>query len=181
MVISNQTCSSSTNTTILDYHSKSYNSLRLHSGPIDQRALSSLPPNRVLNRILGVLEEMKLDAFIDPTDPFKIKVLSKPNNNRSKKNGNILNFPAHLVQRLKYIGKFGLQYNRGFTGTPVSIPQIEPSQKTNLSPIKMNVMIHRIKNLDGLVTVDVKRKGGDIWEFKRMYEEIIQKLGLRFS
>ena len=90
-----------------------------------------------------------------------------------------------FLERIKYVGQFGIHYNRGFTGsspTPASQQNSQQSRKkASLEPIKMYVMIHRIKNLDGLLTVDVKRRQGDIWEFKRMYEDLIVRLKLSMS
>lgn len=97
------------------------------------------------------------------------------------RSGNIV---SDFLEKIKYVGQFGIHYNRGYSGSPLPASQQKQEQyrkKTDAGPIKMYVVIHRIKNLDGLLTVDVKRRQGDIWEFKRMYEELIVRLKLSMS
>lgn len=159
--------------------------MKFHSGPIDQRALFAKSPLDLIARVHKVLSAMNLEVTPTP-DQFKIKVLKKmngstqgsPNSNKkssSKKTGWAISaFPTEIVQRIKYMGIFGLQYNRGYDGSK------EPPkhQAVTDEPIKMYVMVHQIKNLDGLLVVDLKRVRGDIWEFKRLYHEFITRLEL---
>ena len=86
-----------------------------------------------------------------------------------------------IFERIRYVNQFGLQYNRGYTGTDLPIPPAFRKEGHQLEPIKMYVMIHRIRNLQGLLTVDVKRTRGDIWEFKKVYEDLIQRLNLTMA
>jgi hypothetical protein len=163
--------------------------IKYHHGPIDQKALSGATPKKLMQRIQIVLKEMKMQVM--PTaDPFKLKVIMNPTvedadtisvdpkvaKKPKRRLGSLIaNFPLELVNRIKYVGMFGFQYNYGFDGHRTQLPQ----QKTVLEePIKMYIMIHKLRNLEGLLTVDLKRSRGDIWEFKRIYQEIIQRLKL---
>jgi len=172
--------------------------MKYHSGPIDKKALTSATPQKLLFRINSVLKAMKLEVIETP-DPFKLKVIKQweeddivsdvdsisitpkrdinsldEKRRRSKIGSALAVFPVQVINRIKYMGIFGLQYNRGYDGHPTKVP-IKQEQSTD-EPIKMYVMIHRLHNLDGLLTVDLKRARGDIWEFKRLYQEFISKL-----
>jgi hypothetical protein len=178
--------------------------LKYHSGPIDAKALSSKTPEELVERILEVAKIMGLD-LVRTTDFYKLKVYknypdfdtdtvsgaffsdsnvsgvartsigSYERKHRSRVGNAISRFPFEVIQRIKYIGIFGMDYNRGYDGKH---EVLKPKHITKDSPIKMYVMVHKIKNLDGLVTVDLKRSSGDIWEFKRLYHEFITNLDL---
>ncbi|KAJ3315246.1 hypothetical protein HDV04_003639 [Boothiomyces sp. JEL0838] len=97
---------------------------------------------------------------------------------KKSKIGNVLaSLPFSLVQSIKNVGQFGLQYNRGYDGKP--LPESSASHVPSEKKLKFYVMVHKIKNLDGLLTVDLKRYRGDIWEFKKLYHEIITNLNLK--
>jgi hypothetical protein len=157
--------------------------LKYHSGPIDRRALTTNGPNQTLKRLIGKLQEMGFGLFFDPYDPFKIKAVQvkRADGSAVKKSGKKTSAVLGIFERIRYVGQFGLQYNRGYTGTNFPPPPSYQKQRQHLEPIKMYVMVHQIKNLEGLLTVDVKRTRGDIWEFKRVYEELIQKLNLTMA
>jgi hypothetical protein len=147
--------------------------LKAHSGPIDQRALTSLPADILLERVFKILKLMDLEITAT-ADPFKLVVeriptLGHKTSQSTTKSGKSVSF----FQKLRYISTFGFQYNRGYDGS-----MVPPPTPTTQSYMKFHVMIHRIKHLKGLVIVDLKRIKGDIWEFKRIYHDIIVKLDL---
>ncbi|KAJ3000636.1 hypothetical protein HDV02_004321 [Globomyces sp. JEL0801] len=144
--------------------------LSYHSGPMDQRAITAMSIESLMECIVNVLGELGLQ-FTSTNNPFKLNVVQQAET-ISKTPSRFTGF----VNRLRYIGQFGLQYNRGFDGSKTNLNQI-PSQ-TSKSYITFKVSIHRIRNLKGLLIVDVKRTQGDIWQFKRLYNEIIEKLNL---
>jgi hypothetical protein len=159
--------------------------LKAHSGPIDQRALTSTHPDIVMDSIKILLRNLNLD-FQTTTDPFKLVVEqleipeltrqhSKSSNQSISSRRNSNSGITSFFQKLKYISMFGFQYNRGFDGNS-TIPNV--FIKTNHSYVKFYIMVHRIKNLKGLYIVDLKRMKGDIWEFKRLYHDIINQLQL---
>ena len=166
--------------------------LKYHSGPIDQRALSSKLPSQVLQDVIRVLNEMGLQ--VRKTDEeYKIKVIRPaavspvnglmptPLKNRSgaaKFAHMLASLPVSFVKRIRYLAQFGTQYNSGFDGhtTPEAFkkqPVIE------IGEVRFNVTLRRIKNLEGLVVVDFKRLRGDIWQFKALYHDIVPRLDLR--
>lgn len=166
-------------------NAQDYHLLKFHSGPIDRRALTTKSPTSLQRRLIEHLQALGFELFFDPYDQFKMKAVQvkgidgEPLLGSGKQTSMVSGF----LERIKYVGQFGIHYNRGFTGsspTPTSQQQ-QSRKKASVEPIKMYVMIHRIKNLDGLLTVDVKRRQGDIWEFKRMYEELIVRLKLSMS
>jgi hypothetical protein len=166
---------------------KDFARLKFHHGPIDQKALSGSSPERLMQNIHIVMKEMRLQVIPTP-DPFKLKIVKNPveeddiielqSKKKTKRNLGYLitHFPLEIMNRIKYMSKFGLQYNRGFDGSKLQIPTQPPAKLEE--PIKMYIMVHKVRNLDGLLTVDLKRSRGDIWEFKRLYQEIIQRLNL---
>jgi hypothetical protein len=148
--------------------------LKAHSGPIDQRALTSLPADVLLEKVVKILNAMNFDITVT-TDPFKLVVEQIPSldHKRSQSTTKSGNKGVSFFQKIRYISTFGFQYNRGFDGS-----MIPPPQPESKSYLKFHVMIHRIKHLKGLVIVDLKRIKGDIWEFKRIYHDIILGLDL---
>ncbi|KAJ3274636.1 hypothetical protein HDV01_002478 [Terramyces sp. JEL0728] len=163
-----------TNTAVDSVVSKSTTeNLKFHSGPIDQRTLSKMHPDEIKLKIIKVLKHMQLQ-YRETLDPYKIKVKKSSDHPRSEAKNKLANslmsFPGIMVQNLIYMGKFGLQFNHAYDGKPI------PDKPTNTaaeSGLKFTVAIHRLKNLDGLFTVDMKRYDGDIWEFKRFYKDFV--------
>ncbi|KAJ3323673.1 hypothetical protein HDV06_001403 [Boothiomyces sp. JEL0866] len=190
--------------------------IKLHSGPIDQRAISNLEPGVIMERVIKVFTEMGLDVLLtrnaykmkvvqhtekdfgeDSESDFESTVVSsmappvtstiranaKSNYSGKSKSAKIASalaeFPALIFQNLMYMGKFGLQYNRGFDGKP--IPPIPANRDPVLKKLKFYVAIHRIKSLEGIYTVDCKRLKGDIWEFKHLYNDFISRLQIELE
>ncbi|KAJ3323675.1 hypothetical protein HDV06_001405 [Boothiomyces sp. JEL0866] len=154
---------------------ESIRSIKYHSGPIDQRALSTLPPSRLLTLVMQTLKQMNLDVAMTD-NPYKLSVLKHADvHEPKKKSGSPF---TNMMLKLRYIRQFGLQYNRGFDGTSTLPPILNQNRKEVTTDLKFYVMVHRIKNLEGLLIVDLKRTSGDIWEFKRLYHSIIAKLDL---
>ncbi|KAJ3301523.1 hypothetical protein HDV03_000699 [Kappamyces sp. JEL0829] len=181
--------------------------LGVHSGPIDQRAISVMRPHNLIEKICQVLNEMDLDfSFSD--DPYKLVVVKSEQSSDEDESGEIIRDSLELArrdsrlsrtsrvsarslakksglgasisslfQKIKYISTFGLQYNRGYDGTSV-IPPARPDEPVNTF-VKFHVVISRIRNINGVYIVDLKRHKGDIWEFKRIYNEIILRLDLK--
>ncbi|KAJ3346568.1 hypothetical protein HDU91_006998 [Kappamyces sp. JEL0680] len=181
--------------------------LGVHSGPIDQRAISVMRPHNLIEKICQVLNEMDLNfSFSD--DPYKLVVVKSEQSSDEDESGEIIRDSLELArrdsrlsrtsrvsarslakksglgasisslfQKIKYISTFGLQYNRGYDGTSV-IPPARPDEPVNTF-VKFHVVISRIRNINGVYIVDLKRHKGDIWEFKRIYNEIILRLDLK--
>ncbi|KAJ3260512.1 hypothetical protein HK103_000654 [Boothiomyces macroporosus] len=190
--------------------------IKLHSGPIDQRAISNLEPGIIMERVIKVFTEMGMDVVLtrnaykmkivqhtekdfgdDSESDFESTVVSsmappvtstirasaKSNYSGKSKSAKIASalaeFPALILQNLMYMGKFGLQYNRGFDGKP--IPPVPANREPVLKKLKFYVAIHRIKSLEGIYTVDCKRLKGDIWEFKHLYNDFIGRLQIELE
>ena len=165
-----------------------------HSGPIDQRALTPLEPSVLLERISNVLTNMGL-PFTFGEDPYKLVVIKNPYEDeeydlmkrrtsiQSQSSRRSVRKPlgssiTSIFQKIRYISLFGFQYNRGYDGSTFIPPLINHNRPPANTFVKFHVVIHRIRNLDGLYIVDLKRHKGDIWEFKRIYSEIITNLEL---
>lgn len=159
--------------------------MKFHSGPIDNRALHDLSPPELLNRIQKVLMALDLE-FVTTSDRFKLSVMKARVMNGDDKQSNLtlrsspkskqnLGSLSSIVQKFHYIRVFGLQYNRGYDGTPFR-HVMNTSRPDSDCSVKFNVMIHRVKNLDGLYIIDLKRLHGDLWEFKRIYNAVIEAL-----
>ena len=103
---------------------------------------------------------MGLEIISSTTDPYKFKILR----NGQTKTG----FMTNLIQ--SFFGR-----DRGFDGTLLDKTELPPP---NDGSIKAYVSVKRIRNLRGLYTVDVKRVKGDVWQFKRLYEDFVEALGL---
>lgn len=177
-----------------------YAKLKQHSGPIDQRALSSKPPVDLIKHIELVLLGMGLHVQ-RTSEEYKLRVIRPsagtltnyknqsvssdlgapdsldPRSERKGRFSSLTAFPLTLVRRFKYIAQFGTQYNSGFDSItdPSSFSNPPPSKQKEVS---FYISLQRIKNLDGLLIVDVKRLKGDIWQFKTLYHQIVPKLEL---
>ncbi|KAL2918469.1 hypothetical protein HK105_201870 [Polyrhizophydium stewartii] len=230
-----------------------YGRIKVHSGPIDQRALSSKPPPELLSEISALLAKMGMEVSRVEGEDFKLRVIrpkglaipdtltgqnsddtlartaagiadaiqkhpqiaevaaaastlgrSSSQNKRPSVSGgssgaaasppsggpgriaNILaSFPMSLVRRFRYMAQFGPRYDKGFDGhtQPDNLPPQKPSKSkavdATVGEVRFHVTLHRIKNLPGLIVVDFKRLRGDIWEFKRLYHDIIPRLALQ--
>ncbi len=175
-----------------------------HSGPIDHRAVTVMRPALLMEKIIKIVEEMGLE-YVHGDDPFKLVVLrssytedsdddttprdspdlNRRNSNMSKssrqtsrstkKNGR---FMSSIFQKIRYISTFGFQYNKGFDGTHYTIPP--PSSEIASDPfVKFHIVIRRIRSINGVYIIDLKRYKGDIWEFKRIYNEVVTRLDLK--
>lgn len=89
----------------------------------------------------------------------------------------ITSFPVSLMKRFKYMAQFGAQYNSGFDAhtDPLAIRSAHGQVQKEIS---FSVVIQRIRNLDGLLIVQVNRHRGDIWQFKKLYYDIVAQLDL---
>ena len=181
---------------------KMYPKLKQHTGPIDQRALSSKDPEDLINQIKESLEEMGMHTSDVAGEDFKILVTCPAKNTLdstqqyasttdttteaekqrvgSKIANIITSFPMSVVRKFQYLSLFGPQYNKGFDGRSHTLdgsPSVLPSNyKPASTEIRFHVTIHRIKNLPGLYVVDYKRLRGNIWAFKRLYHESVLNL-----
>lgn len=104
---------------------------------------------------------MGLEIITSSIDPFKFKVLR----NGSVKTG----FMTNLIQSL-----FGR--DRGYDGTEIDKSELPPPDEES---IKIYISVKRIRHLRGLYTIDVKRVKGDVWQFKRVYEDFVEALDIR--
>jgi protein-serine/threonine kinase len=176
--------------------------LKYHTGPIDQHALSSKSPIDLLSYVSDVLKKSGF-VVLNTHDLYKLRIVraadlsidnntndgsvhsglgvpeslaSKDNRNKSNRFANMItSFPLSLVKRLKYIAQFGTQYNSGFD-THTDQKSFNNSKLVIQKEIVFTVQIQRIRNLDGLLIVQVNRLRGDIWQFKKMYYDIVAAL-----
>ncbi|KAI9206378.1 uncharacterized protein BJ171DRAFT_29245 [Polychytrium aggregatum] len=103
----------------------------------------------------------------------------------------LASLPMSLVKRIKYMAQHGSNWNKGYDGK--SRPSISEEAFVQISPgpgapdlidpplelledIRFHVEIQKIKNLDGLYVVEFKRMKGDIWAFKKLYQDLIPKI-----
>ena len=84
-------------------------------------------------------------------------------------------FPVSLMNRIKY----GSKWNHGFDGNEKRSQMY--STEADFEQIKFYIEIQKIKNLKGLFVIDFKRRQGDIWAFKRLYQELLPKFSLSES
>ena len=105
---------------------------------------------------------------------------SNPAHKKQGSGGPIGSMVTSLFQKVRYISMFGFQYNRGFDGTTL-LPPVRNQNRLDDLFVKFHIVVHKIRYISGVFIVDLKRHKGDIWEFKRLYNEIIVKLDLRGS
>ncbi|KAJ1553662.1 hypothetical protein HK096_006956 [Nowakowskiella sp. JEL0078] len=128
----------------------------------------------------------------------------KPSGKRPKIAVILASLPQSFVKRITHMARYGRSWNKGYDGTEpefIGIPGLEsPSEETSRqrnsfawtrhnqpkittmyeddrgAEVRYVVEIHKIRNLSGLFVVDFKRTKGDIWAFKRIYQEALPKL-----
>jgi hypothetical protein len=154
------------------------NQLPFHKGPIDSRSISTLSPTILATRIKKVITAMGLVIVDSDDEPFRYSATRTRWSNSSQNHilTSVARLPIELFQQLRYLGKFGRQFNYGFDGSSVIL-----RNSSNLKAdetLKMTIFIRRIRNLEGLVTVGVKRSRGNIWDFKRIYQAFIENMHL---
>ena len=158
--------------------------LKFHSGPIDQFALSNVNPILLMSHIEMSLVSMGLQVRRVSHDPFKLKVILKAQDVSMKKKASLISgfgraismFPRVVIRQLRSITTFGLN-NSGYDGLSKSTDyDYDLDQNEMGEDVMFNVMVHRIKNLQGLLVIDFKRIRGSIWNFKRLYTQIIPYL-----
>jgi hypothetical protein len=148
--------------------------IKSHHGLIDQRALTTMDPEDLMELIINTLKEFEM-KFTNSNEAFKLVVETPVKDSRSVESHKKGIF-GNIIQKFRYISLFGLKYNRGFDGQDftdsIDLKGID-------SYVKFNIMIHRINNLKGLYIIDLKRVKGDIWQFKKLYHAFILKLDLQ--
>ncbi|KAI8902342.1 hypothetical protein BC833DRAFT_573919 [Globomyces pollinis-pini] len=160
--------------------------LKFHAGPLDRKAISSQPPMAVMEKIIKVVTDMNLDIAFT-SDPYCIKVYKRPQDGvddevsgestlSEDKRKEVVKLPYNIIHALKGLRHFGMLYNRGYSGETEVIDSDTRIELTET--VKFKIMVHAIKNLDGIVSVDFKRMRGDVWEFKRLYHSVIGSLSL---
>ena len=83
-----------------------------------------------------------------------------------------------FFEKLRYISLFGLQFNRGYDGSRVLPKLLLANVPASNTYCKFHIVVHRIRYLENVFIVDLKRIRGDIWEFKRIYSKIVANLAL---
>lgn len=118
------------------------------------------------------------------------------NNNASSRFARVISsLPMSLIRRVKYMAKHGSSWNKGFDGSTedasrrfevagnhhetasCSTPEDMSMQQIE-DELRFYIEIQKIKNLKGLYVVEFKRRNGDIWLFKKMYQELLAQLPL---
>lgn len=182
--------------------------LRYHTGAIDQRALTNRPPVELLADIIIMIREngMYVRQSNSDSTSFKLKVvrparatptvkqesigvtnrpqIADPPHPPTSNGGfikNISSFPMSFIKQLRARAKYGSSWNKGFDGSSAVAPESSTKEIAELGEIKFYVEIQKIKNLKGLYVVEFKRRQGDIWEFKRLYQELLPLMKLDFS
>ncbi|KAI8920412.1 kinase-like domain-containing protein [Entophlyctis helioformis] len=136
--------------------------LKPHNGPIDQRALSSKAPRELLAEVSAVLEQMGMEVSVAEGEEFKLRVV------RPKAGSD------HHHHRTALSAQSSTETLQS------AAAGIADAMEAQTRPsIRFHVSLHRIKNLPGLLVVDFKRLRGDIWEFKRLYHDVVAKLPLQ--
>jgi hypothetical protein len=171
--------------------------LRFHTGAIDQRALTNRNPIELLSDLIMMLRENGFYVRQSNSDSssFKLKIVrpakavekSDPNVIRNPEiekeprvpgnfMRNLASFPRGFVEKMKYRSKYGTGYNKGYNQ---SHPE-EEGKGGGEGEIKFYVEVQKIKNLEGLFVVEFKRRAGDVWEFKKVYQSLLPKMRLEF-
>jgi hypothetical protein len=80
-----------------------------------------------------------------------------------------------FMEKIKMALKYGTSWDKGYSGDSKLLNQENersPSIDKSKQEIHFSVEIQKIKKLD-LFVVEFKRLSGKIWEFKKMYEELM--------
>jgi hypothetical protein len=180
--------------------------LRFHTGAIDQRALTNRAPIELMSDLIMMVREngMYVRQSNSDSTSFKLKIVRpavksevkpevegvKPVNSGSFIR-NLARLPRDFFSQMRYRTKYGTGYNKGFNETNLASASVEPKPIADLGEIKFYIVsrfsfntcqeIQKIKNLAGLYVIEFKRRQGDIWEFKRLYTDLLPKMKLEFA
>ncbi|KAJ3073689.1 hypothetical protein HDU98_000896 [Podochytrium sp. JEL0797] len=96
--------------------------------------------------------------------------------------------PASLAKKVKYVKEYGLQYNNGFAPKRLMALPSTPRNDASASPASADVQfvdeivfyaeIQKVPHLPGVYCVTFKRVRGNIWEFKKLYDHMVEDLPL---
>ncbi|KAJ3062980.1 hypothetical protein HDU99_005026 [Rhizoclosmatium hyalinum] len=113
-------------------------------------------------------------------------------------------FPIWVSKKVQYLQSYGINYNKGYDGKAAGgisgfkkvmaavppLPSVEDGASAASSldkpatvvrfvdEIIFYVEVFRLKELKDMYVVEFKRKSGDIWEFKELYQRLIAELPL---
>jgi hypothetical protein len=163
-------------------------------------AISSKDPFVLLEDVQSVLVQLGYDVQPDRDYPFRLRISKtipeKDCNPHSSLLKRITTLPKFLMERIRY----GRSWNKGYDGmgdfypceensfhgqytlyddhpsSPLESPY--PTFRKASKELKFNVEIQMIKHLKGLYVVEFKRRKGNVWAFKALYQETILKLPL---
>jgi hypothetical protein len=173
--------------------------IRYHKGPIDLNAITSKDPFLLLEEVQLVFNQLGFDVEPDRDYPFRLGVSKTMPRQESNSHTSFLKristLPKFLMERLRY----GRSWNKGYDGigefyceessfhgqytlydnhpnivSETPFPIFGKASKE----LKFNVEIQMIKHLKGLFVVEFKRRKGNIWAFKALYQDTIMKLPL---
>lgn len=156
--------------------------LRLHRGAVDQDALTSKAPNEVIMSIKESLKSMGID--LKHQNDFKIKCI-RPMRKRPTSQQTT---PPTRTRKISTV-----PFKLFFSSSTTTMPSKENALKKddtaahviygeqgidNGDEVQFSVELSKIENLPGLYVVDIKRVRGNIWAFKFLYHELIDRLDL---
>ncbi|CEJ02353.1 hypothetical protein RMCBS344292_16360 [Rhizopus microsporus] len=122
--------------------------VQIHQGPIDRTALTSRPPQQVIQEASCILRILGIEAISDNEGgPFVLKCTRRKASKRKEE-----------------IGRLQPIYGEACID--------------NGEEIRFLVEICRFKNLPGLFIVNVKRLKGNVWAYKFLYHKLIDFLDL---
>ncbi|KAJ3235906.1 hypothetical protein HDU81_011364 [Chytriomyces hyalinus] len=143
---------------------------------------------------IAALEEKLQDVQSVVLEPALAKAIHLCVKDKGGKVPGASGFPVWIAKRFQYLTTFGINYNRGFDGQSLKSAEKLAAGKTDpgvidadngvkeilyfVDEITFNVEIFKLKNLDAMYLVNFKRIRGDIWEFKSLYNRIIETLPL---
>ncbi|ORY29559.1 hypothetical protein BCR39DRAFT_467332 [Naematelia encephala] len=120
--------------------------MRVHTGLVDQSALSSKPPKEVMAEVLKVLQGMGMD--IKKENEFRLRCTRV----RRKKAGAVTGLGLGSVMSPLY-GEHSVDAG---------------------DEVKFVIELCRIKNLPGLYLLNIKRLRGSVWSFKFIYQTVLE-------
>lgn len=171
----------------------------LHEGVVDQAALSTKPPADIMKQVMLVLTELGVDYKITGSYRLQCTVCRGPAGQKGKRQntqsvgsatqgdyGSSSNLSTSSrsirdlvwrrplksppLQSTKYFaGKASENYVSDFNGNA----NIEGSED-----FRFLVELTQIRNLKGLLSLDIKRLRGNVWLFKTLYDNIIERCDL---